>query len=257
MVQTSSTQSSQQLSTLATQRDGSKFSLWYFKLHGLAISTRALLAISGADWSDKYQNQGDEWAARKDESPFGVLPVLYETTSDGQTTLQIAERDAIERYIAQKFGLSGDNAWEQVLVNEAVSLNQSLFNYWVYRILYSGPEEQAKALEDLKSKHLPLWVRNVESILIKNGKNGHFVGNHFTHADAHASAVVDIMLSIVGTESVLNEKTAPNLLAAHKKTVSHPGYAAYRKSDDWAFYINSMNKFLEPKFAFDFNRAMV
>ncbi|KAG0231101.1 hypothetical protein BGW42_000518 [Actinomortierella wolfii] len=256
MVHASSTLSTQQLSALATQREGSTFSLWYFKLHGLALTTRALLCVSGANWSDKLQALGDEWQARKGETPYGVLPILYETTADGQT-LEIAERDAIERYIAKKFGMAGDNAWEEVLVNQVVSLSQTLFNYWQYRILYSGPEEQAKALEEVKNKRLPDWIRNLEKILVKNGSNGHFVGNKFTLADTHVSAVVDIMLSIEGHETVLNNETAPNLLAAHKKVVSHPKYAAYRKSDDWAFFINSMNNVLKPKFGFDFNRAMV
>ncbi|KAF9977713.1 hypothetical protein BGZ73_005076 [Actinomortierella ambigua] len=256
MVYASSTQSSQQLSAIAPQRDGSKFSLWYFKAHGLAVSTRALLAVSGAEWSDKPQILGEEWLVRKEETPYGVLPILYETTQDGQI-LEIAERDAIERYIAKKFGMAGDDAWEEVLVNQAVSLSQTLFNYWQYRVLYSGPEDQAKALEDLKTKRLPDWIRNMEKILIKNGKNGHFVGNHFTHADTHVSATVDIMLGVVGFETVLNKDTAPNLLAAHKKVVSHPNYAAYRKSDDWAFFSESMYNTLKSKFAFDFNRSAV
>ncbi|KAG0291273.1 hypothetical protein BGZ97_005941, partial [Linnemannia gamsii] len=96
---------------LATKRD-STFEVKYFDIHGLAHITRLLLAISGQKF--KSTNPAD-WAAEKPLAPFGHMPLLIETSADGKTTLQIAESDAIERYLARKLGLLGSDAFEEVL----------------------------------------------------------------------------------------------------------------------------------------------
>ncbi|KAF9913735.1 hypothetical protein FBU30_003061, partial [Linnemannia zychae] len=101
---------------LARQTD-STFTLRYFHVHGQGSVIRTLIAI-GSGTVNLTNIHTEDWPTYKEITPFGVMPLLTETSADGKTSLQIAESDAIERYLARKFGLYGNgSAFEGVLVN--------------------------------------------------------------------------------------------------------------------------------------------
>ncbi|KAG0205953.1 hypothetical protein BGX28_002547, partial [Mortierella sp. GBA30] len=64
----------------ALKRD-SQFEVRYFGFHGLGDMARTMLAAGGA----KFTNfNPDNWPEEKPKAPFGVMPLLKETTSDGK-----------------------------------------------------------------------------------------------------------------------------------------------------------------------------
>ncbi|KAG0047031.1 hypothetical protein BGZ83_007844, partial [Gryganskiella cystojenkinii] len=85
---------------VATKTD-SHFDLYYFGIHGLAGPARTILALSGADFKATTPAEGTWPTQYKPLTPFGCMPVLRETSADGKHTLNVAETDAIERYLAR------------------------------------------------------------------------------------------------------------------------------------------------------------
>ncbi|KAG0081180.1 hypothetical protein BGZ90_009825 [Linnemannia elongata] len=62
------------------------YKILYFKLHGMAATTRIMLALSGALWESIYPQ---DWANEKHETPFGLMPILYETHLSSNLTLEV------------------------------------------------------------------------------------------------------------------------------------------------------------------------
>ncbi|KAG0254515.1 hypothetical protein DFQ27_006805 [Actinomortierella ambigua] len=233
----------------------SKFQLHYFKAHGLGATARAMLTIAGADWEDKFQSW-DDWIAVKPTTPLGTLPVLTETTESGET-IEVPEAAAINQYVASKFGLDGSTDIEKMRVNVVISVTYGLSSFWQHKVLQTSPEETPKYLEELKTTQVPQWIERTEKLLVKNGSNGHFVGDKITHADVVVSGILDHMLAVGGMDAVLNEKTAPNLFANKRKTDSHPRYHAFRKSDLFNEMSAGMEAFIVPKFPFDMKKSHI
>ncbi|KAK3817153.1 MAG: hypothetical protein JOS17DRAFT_838572 [Linnemannia elongata] len=258
MVQTpaaSTNLSSDELSALAVRPDG-KFVISYFSAHGLALTTRALLCVAGTDWEDNMIPLEPWSAEQKAMFPYGTLPVLHEQFPNGQV-LEIGEVAAIEKYIAQKFHMVPNSLWDQVRHNEALSLSESLIKLWIIRANpYMDHNAHVGTLELLKTRKLPEYIQVMEKLLIKNGDNGHLVGDKFTHADVFASAVLDCMISMRPLRDVLNKKTAPGLFKLKSLVEAHPKYSAYRKSEAYAVASDGMSKyFSQAVFDFDFSRT--
>ncbi|KAF9160579.1 hypothetical protein DFQ27_006535 [Actinomortierella ambigua] len=231
-----------------------KYQIHYFGVHGVVAVSRAMLCIAGADWSQRSETF-DSWPAVKASTPFGTLPIMNVTSESGEVTV-IPESMAIERYLAKKFDMVGSTEAEQIQVDVALSLNNSLSTYWIQRVMYAAPEATAKAFDELKTSKLPTWIASCEKVLAKNGSNGHFVGDKITVADISASALMDALLPAEGVDAVLNEKTAPNLFAVKRKVDGHPKYLAYRKSDEFAQMSEVQSKFVT-KFGFDMKKIHV
>ncbi|KAF9949939.1 hypothetical protein BGZ70_001571, partial [Mortierella alpina] len=119
---------------LAAASDASKdstYQLLYFGLHGRGELIRTLLAYHGA----KFEELTLDWPAMKKDTPFGVLPVVYETTTDG-TILELAEAQAIERHLAHKFQLLGANSWEAHLVDRYYTSIETLSNLF-FKVMFA------------------------------------------------------------------------------------------------------------------------
>ncbi|KAF9160580.1 hypothetical protein DFQ26_005386 [Actinomortierella ambigua] len=234
-----------------------KYQLHYFGHHGVAMTIRALLCLGGADWAPKIEIF-EGWAAVKhSSSPFGTLPILNVFKESGEV-LEIPESLAIERYLAKTFGMVGSTEAEQIQVDVALSLHTSLSVFWIHRVLRAAAEVTPKGHVELKASKLPTWIANCEKVLMKNGSNGHFVGDKFTYADVYASTLMDTILAAEGVEDVLNEKTAPNLFAVKRKVDSHPTYLAFRKSDEFSEMSRLLEAYASRKhFPFDMKKSHV
>ncbi|KAF9110920.1 hypothetical protein BGW39_004528, partial [Mortierella sp. 14UC] len=111
---------------LAPKTDSS-FEVRYYHLHGLGGMSRTLIVIGTGGHSRLTNVHASDWPEYKTTTPFGVMPLLTETSADGKTKIQIAESDAIERYLARKFGLFGNGSvFEEVLVNTFANNTQAL-----------------------------------------------------------------------------------------------------------------------------------
>ncbi|KAG0285446.1 hypothetical protein BGZ98_005499, partial [Dissophora globulifera] len=89
----------------------STFEVIYFSVHVAGGVLRHILAASDAKFTN---NIPEDWANDKAKTPFGHVPLLKETSSDGKV-IHIAESDAIERYLCKKFDMYGSNAFEENL----------------------------------------------------------------------------------------------------------------------------------------------
>ncbi|KAF9283043.1 Glutathione S-transferase S1 [Linnemannia elongata] len=247
--------SSEELSALAARPDG-KFIISYFSAHGLAMTTRALLCVAGADWEDNMIPLGPWSAEDKAMFLYGTVPVLHEKFPNGQV-LEIGEVAAIERYIAQKLRMVPESLWDQVRHNEALSLSESLLRTWIIRASPNLDHKvHVETLELLKTRKLPEYIQAMDKLLIKNGDNGYLVGDKITHADVFTSAVLDCMISMRPLKDVLNKETAPRLFKLKSLVDAHPKYSAYRKSKAYAIASEGMSKyFSQAVFEFDFTRT--
>jgi glutathione S-transferase len=70
-----------------------------------------LFALANQEYEDAHLSF-EEWPQHKQQMVFEQIPVL-DVTENGQT-IQIAQSNVIERYLATRFDLFGKNATEKV-----------------------------------------------------------------------------------------------------------------------------------------------
>lgn len=133
---------------------------------------------------------------------MGVMPVLYEihhdrpqqhldgegTRSDPESNskaapelvLEIPESEAIERYLARKFGLLGRDAWEETAINTFYCSSNAVMSLYVNKVLLAFPDTKERELEKFATKQVPQWIVQHEKWLARNGTNGFYVGDQVT-----------------------------------------------------------------------------
>ncbi|KAJ1977897.1 hypothetical protein H4R34_003408 [Dimargaris verticillata] len=164
----------------------SKYELLYFNVEGLAETIRAILDFGEADWSNRYVSN---WEQEKPTTPYGKVPVLYERQANGET-FALAESIAIQRYLASKFGLYGDDAHSSAVQDSIISqlgeVGQALMN------VMRGPEAMREELcERFNTSAKHLLIKHGE-LLTKNG-TGHYVGHQTTWADLVAYFMIKLI----------------------------------------------------------------
>ncbi len=88
--------------------------LTYFDFHGgRGEPARLALSMGGIAFEDDRVPFAD-WERRKEDTPFGALPVLE---VDGQT---IAQSNAINRYVGKLVDLYPSDPWQAALCDEAI-----------------------------------------------------------------------------------------------------------------------------------------
>ncbi|KAF9582736.1 hypothetical protein BGW38_010830 [Lunasporangiospora selenospora] len=207
----------------------STFEIHYVGVLGVAQNALALLSI--ADVPFKYVLPDNQDEAKKN-STFGFLPVLKETTADG-TVLTIAESDAIERYLAKKFGFYGSNLFEetaidQVLANTNAFIEQIHFKFFGLK----DPAAQAEVIQAFVSTIIPKWAKHHEALLVANGSNGHYLGDKLTLADIRTATIISAATFFSGEEIVSETKT-PALWKLKTSIEAIPSYVAWRKTDTY------------------------
>ncbi|KAF9110488.1 hypothetical protein BGX27_006283 [Mortierella sp. AM989] len=97
-----------------------------------------------------------DWPIVKSSTPFGTVPILYETNNSTGVILEIPESGAIERYPAGKFSLLGDNLRKQtlndILYAQAVMLNTK----FVAKVVWTFEEIRQMALEQSLGTTFPV-----------------------------------------------------------------------------------------------------
>ncbi|OAQ28130.1 hypothetical protein K457DRAFT_139014 [Linnemannia elongata AG-77] len=218
---------------LADETDSS-FEVRYFHLHGQGGLARTLIVIGTNGHSRLTNVHEDDWAENKPTTPFGVMPLLTETSADGKTKLQIAESDAIERYLARKFGLFGNGtAFEKVLVNTFANSTQglimSIFNSYG---LIEDRAVRTKNKGPLISDSIAPWIKYHEQHLQANGANGHYVGNKVSLADVKTDYVISMIQGLSGDELVSEEKT-PAIWKVRQEMDKIGGVAEWKASEEY------------------------
>ncbi|KAF8925288.1 hypothetical protein EDD21DRAFT_446816 [Dissophora ornata] len=218
--------------------DHLKYQLAYFPIHFGGTSARGILAYGGADWTPTYPN----WGTEKLNMPFGFLPVLTILhPEDNKKELILAENVAVDIFLAKQFGLHGENAWEEALINSFYSssnmffFQEIMFNFF-WESSQKDEEEKKKYLEKFLNETLTDWGKTHEAHLKQNHQNGHYVGNRTTLADIRTTTMLNALEKIIGKErvaSVINETNTPGVVKVRRNVESKPSYEAWTTSEEY------------------------
>ncbi|KAL1921624.1 uncharacterized protein VTP21DRAFT_11340 [Calcarisporiella thermophila] len=199
-----------------------KYELYYFKHAGLATTIRTILEIVNADYTIKGV---EDWASEKANTPFGQVPVLYVIRSNGMR-YEIAESQAISRYLGREHGLVGNTNEENALVDMVMdSLFELLIGLLKYYVLENEEDEKDACknavLEDSK-KLLPFH----EKLIKKHGGNGHYLQSKLTLADIHLFTMLIGLQEFLGKEAysaVVSEDKTPELVKVFETVKKEKG----------------------------------
>ncbi|CAJ0574688.1 unnamed protein product, partial [Mesorhabditis spiculigera] len=154
------------------------YKLTYYAFYGLGEPSRQLFALANVDFED-HRVRREEWAALKNSTPFGQMPVLE---VDGK---QLAQSKAIARYLAHQFGFAGETLWEQAQVDawgdQISDYMNEVLDYFHFKVGYTpGDAEAAYQTQVIpaRERFFPIAVKQ----LMENG-SGFLVGNKVSWAD--------------------------------------------------------------------------
>ncbi|KAF9911001.1 hypothetical protein BX616_010705 [Lobosporangium transversale] len=237
------------------------YELHYFPIHALGATSRAILAISGASWSERIQSF-ETWKEDKSLTMFGSLPILTvrDTRQDDstETILTIPEADVIERYLAKEFGLFGSTPEEELQIAIFLSQTTTIHNVWVFRVVPVSEPVRDQVMKAFLEISLKNWIWNCEKYLASNGSNGHFVRDKFSLADIKTAVLLDMFMAVDTESEYLSAEKSPGLWKVKELVDTHPRYAAYRKSEAFKRQDELTRTKVVPNIArFDMTRAHV
>eukprot|EP00741_Cyanophora_paradoxa_P018165 tig00021038_g17538.t1 len=211
----------------------SSYKLVYFDARGKGEVARLVFAAAGVKYEDyRYPIsktfERPEFNADKEAGkfPFGQIPVLH---VDGKI---IPQSHAIERYLARRFGMFGDDEIQAALIDalceQALDIKQKYMD---------AKKESPAKVEEYWSTTFAALLKGVEAFAAKNaadGFGGYLVGNRLSLADIHFYYLLrDFYDAKDKVNAVLD--TLPNLRKAVDKTACHSGIARWVKTrpDNW------------------------
>lgn len=157
---------------------------YYFDVRGRGFVSRLLLDIAKVEYVD-HRVSFEEWASLKNSCTFGQLPIWKDSEIG-----TLAQSDAIQRYLANKYNLNGKNAVETAQIDEIYEEGNDFFRT-IARVAFSGDkfEEQKK---NLIENEIPKHIGFLTNLLKKNNDgNGWFVGDSLSLADIQIFHVVN------------------------------------------------------------------
>jgi glutathione S-transferase len=116
---------------------------------------RLALHLAGLPFEDERLS-GGQWAARKESTPFGALPVL---TVDGR---QLAQSNAILRFIGSQHGLHPAEPFEAALHESVMGAVEDLRTRMGPIIRIKDEAEKKRARQEAAAGYLQEWGAAVE-----------------------------------------------------------------------------------------------
>ena len=195
------------------------YKLTYFKARGAAELSRFIFAQAGVEYEDVRIDHGEEWAALKPTMPFGVLPVLE---VDGK---KLGSSMTIARYLAETFGLAGENAFENAeitsIMDTVTDMVKEVGKYWF------GPEAKSEELQKkLRDEVVPSKLKLFEKRSSTN-ENGWQFGGKLTWADFGIYISLDWVIMTVGDDIL---KDYPSLTKLRASVEALPKIAEWIKN---------------------------
>lgn len=200
--------------------------LTYFDARGRAEIIRLIFAEAGVEFDDvRFRpslNALEDFQAFKqnNEVPFDQVPILE---IEGMV---LAQSQAIIRYIARKYGLTGASEEENALCDMiscgTEDLRQKLTNV-IFLNCEKARDQQMKAFQE---EVLPQWAAFFERLLKKNGGEW-FVGKKLTYSDL---AVYDCLSTIRLRVPGCLGKEFETLRAHHARVESLPNIAEWLRT---------------------------
>ncbi|XP_076272492.1 glutathione S-transferase-like isoform X3 [Rhynchophorus ferrugineus] len=191
------------------------YKLQYFDVPGRAEHIRYIFAYAGVDFDDVRVSK-DQWPELKKKTPFGKLPVLV---IDGK---DVPQSNAIARYLARQFGLTGKTEWDalqcDVLVDTLGDLQES-----VTKVMKEpDPIKREELRARVTKEELPFYLSKFEKIVKDNG--GYSVGSDVTWSDLVLAVLLDQFEGMYG-RAALN--IYPSLKGLKERIHDVPNVKAY------------------------------
>lgn len=142
----------------------------YFPVNARAEAIRMLHAFADVPLEDERVTFEQWGSGLKEKQPLGQLPVY--TCEEGELLMS----NSIARYLAKKFGMMGENLWEEALNDMMMEALLSCANeippkWYVWSIFKRAPEPENKdeIKAELRAKLLKT-VNYIQSAAEKHGK---------------------------------------------------------------------------------------
>ncbi|KAF8945892.1 hypothetical protein BGZ47_001780 [Haplosporangium gracile] len=184
--------SSGEISMLLAETDNAEihFTLTYFELASVGSTARELLEYAGVNH-----------------------------TKNTVTDLHLSESIVVDTFLAERFGLMGDNAWEANLIR-MFYINMQYLRERTFTVAFAEPMEQrvknrAWFLDNILKK----FLQDHEYHLKNNGSNGHYVGDKVSLADIHIWNIVHFFGTVPWGQKVIDEFKRHSLVWKVKETV--------------------------------------
>ncbi|KAJ1812203.1 hypothetical protein LPJ56_003977 [Coemansia sp. RSA 2599] len=201
--------------------------LRYFKVSGIAETSRLLLTAANADWTE----ENPEWPQEKAAQPFGRIPVLIEkgANKDGSDFV-LCESKVIERYLARKHGFIPNDPMQAARQEEIRDQIADVANLF-FDVRWHNGESKEEAIA--KFKGLSDKMFEVHSrVLRENGSNGYFFGNELSYVDIAAYAYLRTIFGFGATvepelSKYVVDSLTPEFKQLAKKVDAEPLLAAH------------------------------
>jgi hypothetical protein len=89
----------------------------------------------------------------------------------------LSEANVVEQFLAKKFGLLGDNEYEENVIKAFHNSAGYLQNNFAQSVAWCPPEAKERNLAKFLAETLQTFISTHEKHLADNGNNGHYMGN--------------------------------------------------------------------------------
>ncbi|KAF9907212.1 hypothetical protein EC991_011202 [Linnemannia zychae] len=232
--------SSQEISKFLAETDNKDlfFSLSYWDLAAVGSTARDLLEYAGAK-HEKITPSWAEWSTGKVPTGFSVMPILNVKGPDGME-LNMAESEVIDTFLAERFDLMGNNAWESMTIRTFYTNIQYFRERTYTETLWVDDSQKKKALDQFLSQTLRKFLEDHEFHLQENGCNGHYVGDKLSLADLHLANIIHFYGTVPWAKAALDEFKKYEAIWKVKETVDQVSELdAWRASDEFKRFEDS------------------
>ncbi|CAK8674276.1 glutathione S-transferase 1-like [Clavelina lepadiformis] len=150
-----------------------KYRLMYFPIKGRAEVARLIFAQAGQEYEDLRISSSD-WPAKKPETPFGQMPVLYIDDKP------LPQSDAIVRYLAREFKLEGPDSMTTAYVDMLVMSMKEAVEKLPFM---EKDEEKKKKAKEAAFEKIDFTFGKIEKKFKDSGKE--FLFKELTYADLY------------------------------------------------------------------------
>ncbi|KAF8937348.1 hypothetical protein EDD21DRAFT_423606 [Dissophora ornata] len=207
------------------------YRLLYWDVASVGATPRDILTYGKAIWSNQIPLD-EEWGTDKLPTPFGVMPILNVIAPNGKEVF-ITESIVIDHYLAKKFGLLGNNEWEELTIKGIYNNIHYLRERSFMNVTWTYEDKRKVALESFMEKSLPNFIADHEFHLKANGSNGHYVGNKLSLADIHLANVIDHFSHLPSGKAITAEFQKSKTLWKVKEVVEQNAeISAWRATDE-------------------------
>ncbi|KAF9907211.1 hypothetical protein EC991_011201 [Linnemannia zychae] len=238
---------SREISKLLAETDNADihFILTYFDLASVGSTARDILEYTGANHTKRAVYEED-WMQGRVPTGFSYLPVLTVKLPNDKE-LHLAEAIVIDTFLADRFGLLGDNYWEETLVRMFHTNMQYLRERTFSDVFVNPMEKRIAARAWFLERTLKKFLNDHEFHLKENGSNGHYVGDKVSLADIHLWNIIHFYGTVPWGQKAIDMFKEYPLVWKVKETVDRlPQLIKWRATEEFkAYEKESINNYSE------------